>query len=55
MGFVLLVTMLGATKDKPSSSGHTDSRGSNINVVVRLRPLNQKEQEDGTLPVVTSS
>ena len=37
------------------SSGHMDARGSNINVVVRLRPLNQKEQDDGTLPVVTSS
>lgn len=32
-----------------------DARGSNINVVVRLRPLNEKEQVDGTLPVVTSS
>ena len=27
-----------------------DTRGANINVVVRLRPLNEKEQADGAPP-----
>ena len=52
------MTSLSTPKKIPTSSSSSSSSGgskSTVQVVVRLRPLNEKEKKHGTLPVITAS
>ena len=51
---IKLLTMVKTDRSAGASSASSSGGGSNIQVVVRLRPMNDTEKRHGTLPVITA-